>query len=279
MIQETALDESCDVPEKLSDLSETVAKRDDLMSALADADATKPELIDEYDVPRSTLDRAIRELRETGLVVRDGDRYELTTSGRLALDARERYVRLLTSVVDSSSVLDGLSNTADVPLEFLDEASVVEAEPPSFDQPTREFLRLADSADAGRGYLPYPEPSLVDAMNDRVGDGELRGTMLVASEIFDADGEFEGRWPAIFDDSAFEVRAADSGPEFGLWVLGEGRDRRVALVEFDEPGVAGVVVNGSDTAVRWAENTLESLVGEDELLTDADPSLSRTATD
>ena len=78
-----------------SDMREIIAKRRSVLKVLNDEPLWKPELDEQLDVSRSTINRAVNELAEIGLIERIENGYTSTMAGELGLDLHTEYVKYL----------------------------------------------------------------------------------------------------------------------------------------------------------------------------------------
>jgi len=117
-----------------TDHANIVAKRRDVLAALA-TPTRKPELVDQLSASRSTVDRAVDELQQAGLVDRTGSSYVANFAGREALAAHDAYLDRVDALVAAQGVLDPLPPDVDVDPAALDGAQVVESTPAAPDSP------------------------------------------------------------------------------------------------------------------------------------------------
>lgn len=104
-----------------------VQRRVDVLGAFGTDPLAKGDLVGRLDASRSTIDRALAELREAGLVAAADGGYRRTPTGRLALAEPERLRRGVGGVVEASDLLGGLADDAELDTELLAGARVVEA--------------------------------------------------------------------------------------------------------------------------------------------------------
>lgn len=257
-----------------ADAIEVVAHRVDFLEALAETPRQKPELVDDLDQSRSTVDRAIRTLEDAGLVERGDDGYVTTLTGRLAADRYRAFLADERDVLAAQDVLGPLPSDCEIPIAVLSSssASTGEGEFWLFEH-VGEHLRSADQYHA---ILPQLADSrhlrLCQARAERT---ELTATILLGPAALDrCREEFPRLAVSLAETDGF---AAKQGPDhpFGL-LLAERADgpTTVVVVTYDDDGVAGVVRNDSETAVAWAREQFETLRAD---ASDATPVLQDVA--
>jgi len=242
-----------------ADAIEVVAHRVDFLEALAATPRQKPDLVEDLDHSRSTVDRAIRALEDAGLVERGDDGYVTTVAGRLAAERYRAFLADERDVLAAQDVLASLPSECEIPLDVLSSssASTGEGEFWLFEH-VGEHLRSADQYHA---ILPRLADSrhlrLCQARAERT---DLTATVLLGPAVLDRCREEFPRLAVSLAET--DGLTAQQGPDhpFGL-LLAERADgsTTVVVITYDEDGVAGVVRNNTETAVAWAREQFETL--------------------
>lgn len=237
------------------ELLELGNRRFDVLERLADGPASKPTLVDDLDVSRSTVNRALRELEEWHLVERTDEGHVPTLSGRLLADALDRYLGDLSTLAEANRLLAELPADTRVPVELLRGAAVHHPTPPSPNRALNLVREHVERADRTR--------CLVGALADKYAAEFFRNRI-------EAGMEFE----AVFDDDLVSFLLAERRTAIRTYVEGgdvytvedipyslvitEGDDVACQFVVYDDDGaLAGLLVNDDPTAVEWAESTFE----------------------
>lgn len=239
------------------DLLDVGERRFDLLALLADGPVSKPALVDDLDVSRSTVNRALRELEEWHLVARTEGKHVLTPAGRLLTAALDEYLTDLATLAEASRVLAHLPVEVEVPLEFLRDAEVIHATPPSS---TRVLRRVSNS--------------LRHATRSRCLIGELASE--TGAEFFRDQIEDGLDFEVVFDDHMLSFLLAERREELQVYAdeadvyttdripyslliteEGDGTVECHFVVYDDEGNLAGLLVNDTPDAVAWAEGLFE----------------------
>lgn len=241
------------------DIRRLLSQRADVLAVLVERPHGKKELTAELDVSRSTVDRTVRRLESNGLVRRTGGQVEATLAGRLAYESHSRYCDQVGDVARFSDLLAELPPSADVGHEFLREATAYRSEPPATGRPSNEVLTLWRQGARIR--------SCAKVINDRT------ATEVIHRQITerDTDGEF-----VFTSDLAAHVRQqyfdichdmvstgrlrlyeVESIPFELFLVDGEGWARAVVLIYSESEALRGAIVNDTDDAIAYAEETFE----------------------
>lgn len=228
-----------------------------MVAALFERPLTKPELVERLGVSRSTVDRAVRDLRAAGLVRTEGGTVVATNAGRLGSDAAERYGRSISDVCRALDLLEVLPADTELDPAFLSEATVHRPT----GGPGRQALRAALSVVEGAEIVSACSRAVTDtsaptAAHRLVVDAgatlEVIYTPSVADYIRDNYPENHREMAATGRYRAFELPSVP----FGLFVATAEGQTSVAVAIYDtDDALAGVLTNDTDAAVAWAEST------------------------
>lgn len=238
---------------------EVLARRADLLRAVRERRRSKPALVDELAVSRSTVDRAVRELEAEGLVARS-DGVSLTLRGRLALDSYERLMSDLDGIDAAASVLETVPDDARVDTRLLQDAAVAEASPVAPQRATEAYRSLAADATRIRGYASALLDSTIPTLSDRIVDGGLEMDLILGPDVLDAlvanhastvaDARATGR---------FTMRDASRTLSYSLMLVETPATTYATALFYDDSGHTAMVCNDTPEAVAWAEGVYEDL--------------------
>lgn len=246
---------------------DVAGRREAVLDYLRDGPTAKRDVIDVVGSSRSTVDRAIAELREAGLVVQREGRYETTLAGVLALDARRQYNREARAISRAAPALEPLWKESPVARRFVREADVTLVGESETAAPLTVLRSAVRQADTVRGTLPTaPSGSFLDTLHDAAVGSDVPVTLVCSASLFqEAVGERPAWLRRLVLDGSGRVLTGDV-PDFGLLVVA-GPDGPLALLQvFDEGRLHAVLQADADPAVAWATDTVDGLV---EAATDA----------
>ncbi|WP_226010133.1 helix-turn-helix transcriptional regulator [Halomicrobium salinisoli] len=270
--------------EEVRGLADVVAQRREFLAALADRPRSKPDLVAATDTSRSTVDRAISDLSERGLVARDGNVYRPTYAGTRVLSIHEGYLGRLADVDRASDVLSDLPPDADLDPALLDGADVRTAEPHAQEYPIRPVVDVVADAQCLGAVVPVVTPQYVDAIRaacegaatggsepserasgserserpashaaDRGVDVDLVVTPAVAETLQRRHAESI----RICREAGLTLYETEAAPPYALWAADTGTETCAGAVVHSETGVTGAVLNDADAAHEWARETVE----------------------
>jgi predicted transcriptional regulator len=240
-----------------------VAKRRDCLEPLLEEPLDKRELADRLGAPRSTLDRAVRELESAGLVAYTSGGYRITAYGRTVLSAFEAFSDALADVCAAEPVLQPLSQDCLLDRGLVLGADVVESSPYAPDDVVSRLVESVSDASSVRGVAPVALTGHLDSFDRSVVGGGGSLEMVVSPAVFST--LVRVRTDRLLESIESGEATIYRGPvpfRFGVWLVD---DREVGVVVYTDTGVRGVVVNDSDAAMAWAEDLYEQTKA------DADP--------
>lgn len=241
------------MPSRTVEVVELLARRARLLELLREEPRLKRDLAEELSVSRSTVDRAVRNLEAHNFVAR-GDTVSLTLEGELALDAFERFVGSVDGLDEATPVLDPLSPTATLDVALLRDATVVTPERDAPQRPTSSYAEEVQRATGVRGFASNVLPSTVDVFHERIVDHgvgvDLTMPEYVLEELLASHGDSVDE---ALDTGRLTLRTATTTLEFSLLVVDQPERTVVCALIYGDSGLAGVVKNDHEDAVRWAE--------------------------
>ncbi|WP_232701357.1 helix-turn-helix transcriptional regulator [Halobacterium wangiae] len=245
------------MPSQAVEVVELLARRATLLRLLRQAPRLKRDIAEELSVSRSTVDRAVRNLESHNYVVRE-ETVSLTLEGRLALDAFERFTGSIGGLDDASEVLGRLPAAASLDVAMLRDATVVTPDRDAPQRPIASFVEEAERATAVRGFGSAVLPTVVSVFHDRIVYHDAVFDLTVPDGVLDELLSTQGDVvDECLDAGGLTLRTATSGLDYSLMIV-EQRDRTVACaLVYGDSGLAGVVKNDNDDAVRSADCVYE----------------------
>jgi predicted transcriptional regulator len=243
-----------------AELLGVVSLRYDLLSALAEAPAEQPALVEQLNSSKATVYRAVSELEATDLIEHGEDGYTLTVPGEVILAAYEEFRAAAEPTAAASELLRRLPKDASVPPSFLRGAEVVTGTGPASYEPGERISSLVSGSTRVRGLAKaHTQSDAVDVYNRAVVERGTDAAFVLDPEMAEHLRSLNGpKMRAVLDSEHFTVHGTSDLP-FGLFV-GEdpGGPARVVLGVYDDDGLLrGAVVNDTDPALEWAEETYE----------------------
>ncbi|WP_277555180.1 helix-turn-helix transcriptional regulator [Halobaculum limi] len=240
-------------------LADVLAKRRDVLAAVCDGPLDKRTLVDRLDVPRTTLDRGVRELVDAGLADTVDGGVVATAVGRTVLDEHDGYRRRLAGIAAAEPLFESLPEDTPLDGRFLAGATVATPEPTVPDGVIERLFESVASARRVRGVAPVALSGHVDTFDAEATAGDAPPELVVSPDVL--DHLIETRYDRVLELVEAEAMEYYYGPTsvcFGVWVA-EHDDRadEAGLVVYTDTGVGGVAVNDTHEAVAWANECID----------------------
>lgn len=242
---------------------EVVARREEVLSKLADDPLHKCDITDRLDISRSTVDRSVRELEGAGLVERQPEGYAATLLGTLALSCFRTYREESRKLFELETALDPLPASCDLPLEFVSHAETLVAADPVPYRPMEKVHEAITAAEEFRILLPvlYDPRFLERCYEHAVEQGNPASLVIDESVVETAKEEFPDQ---TAEKMACEWFSAWSGetPPYGLLLTTRDGETSACVIVFSESlgPVHAVLHTTHPTAVQWAKEEFEAAV-------------------
>jgi predicted transcriptional regulator len=241
-----------------SEVMAVVARRGDVLRALADDGGRKCELDEKLDVSRSTIDRAIRELEGLGLVERAEDGYYRTVSGTLALEEYDRFASRMEGVLGAREVLSPLPCDTDIDAAVVDDAEVVLADRHSPLRPARHQIEIIENATHVRALTSAVLPQHVDAYHEGIVDRGMHAEIVLSTPAMERIVADHGsKFQASLRTGRVDLRRIDRDLPYSLVLASTPDGPVMGMLVYVQEGIRGFVGNDSPGAVSWARARLD----------------------
>lgn len=240
--------------DEVTDLVAVLIRREDVLRSLLERSQDKPGLVASLGSSRSTVDRAIDELKRYGLVERTDNQYRVSYFGQAAIVAFDRLVTDLSSLAELRSFLVDIPTDAGVDSAVFEGATVEYV--PAFGPDVVE-VAFGDATSV-RVAAPLVATLYGTAtLGDRFFDG-VSAEFLLDHETLSHVEEFYLDELATLDGmpgiSVYEVE--ESLPFCLSLASGDDGDRIALLFRTDDDTVA-VLKNDAPAAVEWGQAVYE----------------------
>lgn len=217
---------------------------------------TKRSLVDQLDIPRSTLDGIMQDLEAAGLVAYTDGEWHATVLGQCALHAHEQYRTHLDSLTNIAGLSDALSPKSPITCDFLVGADVYEAESAVPDAVLEQLMESVADGRTIRGFTPMAISAYVEPFYTRAVSGDNSELELILPpDVFE---RIRAMYPDQTEEALHRTQVSllqGSIPvSFGLWIVD---DTHAGLVVYAEQGVCGLIMNDTAEALAWAEDQYE----------------------
>ncbi|ELY29390.1 hypothetical protein C499_06015 [Halogeometricum borinquense DSM 11551] len=234
----------------------TIRKRHDILEELVDSSQSKPDLVSQMDLSRSTIDRGVNELLEHDCITRTGSTYEATETGRLAIREYERYLRFVETIKASPKILNEVpTNTFDtVFLRDADFDLVDDQQPWAVLEKSTELMKNAKSL---KGTVPVIFQRHFADLTDSFDTGK-EVELIWDNSLYHSLSEEMQEMIATFQeyDQATMYRT-DLTDSYAIWILDSPEGNHASIAVFTNGGIRGIIRNDTCAAVDWALSQYE----------------------
>lgn len=237
-------------------LLELVNDRKEMLSYLADNPAQKRDIIEELDVSRSTVDRAVSRLTENQLIARSHNGYKTTNKGETALSAVNCALNSLENIDEASQFFQYLPEQSSIPHYIFEEADIRKASELSGRTLLDDELELLEECNSLR-MVSYADthPKFNEVLIERLFGDELDFKVVfredLAKHIFDKYDQYAKEF--VQSDHIKSQYSDDIG--FGLIIFYLEKE---IICHMDVFGVGnayiGTIGGDSTRLIDWAEN-------------------------
>lgn len=237
---------------------EVLERRYEILQQLIDSPATKPELVENLETSRSTVDRGINDLVAVDCVTAENGEYHATTTGHLALREHSKYRETAQAVQDTTDLLNHLPAETGLDVDLLNGATVTMAEDHAPDQALVPTIEIFDRATCLRGLAPVVLNFYPDLLSNRLAESELTLELVAETAVLSTLPDI----PNLSDTSLREMDGltlyeTDDGLPYALWLMDTPGESYAGITAYDSGGVAGVLINDTDAAVQWTQEQYE----------------------
>lgn len=241
------------------DAVRTLLERRKLVRALRDGAEDKRTLVDELDVSRSTVSRALRDLQAQHLVERANGRFQTTAYGDLLADEFESMLETASSAWNVRGVLDQIpTDELGFDLRHLANAEVTTPTTANPTAPMERVVELKRQATHVRSLAAGRSPGALDAHREAAEASDhtfdsVCSTGLVAWLVSDDDRR--DTLADLLDADGVAVHVYDGDIPVPIGIT---EDVVFFGVESEEGAPVALVESTNDRVREWAEDTFES---------------------
>jgi len=243
------------MPESDTGIRRVLERRSPVLATLQASPARKPELVAELESSRSTVDRAIGELTEAGLVEKDGSEYTVTTAGRIVHREYREYERATDAISSTTAFVNHLPRDAPVNTSLLEGASITMGADHAPDQAIKPSNELFKRATRMRGLAPVVLSFYPSNIAEQLAEGDLTVEIVAEPDVLEALPTLpEFGTVSLSEVDGLELYESDQELPYALWIMDTPESRYAGITAYKDGGVAGVLINEAEKAVQWAED-------------------------
>lgn len=244
-----------------SRLRETVRKRADVLESLRRDPGGKRALVDRLDVSRSTVDRAVESLRETGLIRRPDGQYRVTPLGRLLSDRHREYSEATDALAAAAPLLEAVPLGASVDRSLLETGTIRVADPHAPENAITAAVEKLRSAERLRVFSPVVKSNYLGLVHEEVAGRGLETELVLgrgASESLAALADVTDTVEGLLEAPSVSLYTTDAEVPYMLYLM-TGDTDTVGVTVHDEGAIVGSVTSTDPAAVEWGRDRFEDV--------------------
>lgn len=249
----------------LDDQMEVVARRIEFIDLLDDEGALETrDIVDALDHSRSTVTRALRDLREANLIEKTADGYDTTLPGVMGAAAYHRYRTASKAILTSKQLLTSIPDSHAPSIDVIVGADTTLAETDFPIRPLEAVSTRIRDADTVQAYFP----TLINSHLLRVWHRAVVADAVEGQAVIDPDllTVLKGQYPQMLAEMAATAEFsafATSGPPYGIVLATTSDTTTVSLIVYEtDTTIRGTLTNDSEAAVEWARTEFKRLERE-----------------
>ena len=242
----------------------TIRNRRAFLTALRDGPQRKRDLVDTLETSRSTVDRAVSDLAEAGLVTETHAGVKITLAGRMAIEIDGTYQRRIGELAGGIVALGELDGDLQIDDSFLADARIEAASPHVPDMVFGRFYESVAAAPRARLVLPTVLREHIVRFHEEMTAQQTAVQVIIDTKVLDVllgDPEMEAMIDTFVESDHMEVFTAALPVSFGVWET----PQEAGVIVYTDTGPHSVLVNSRCAARRWAASVY------DEAAADAEP--------
>lgn len=238
-------------------LLETVARRACVINHLLEDPADKRELETVLDVSRTTVDRAISDLKDIECIIDRDGKWEVTLFGRLVYEEYKQLVTRYESLNSARPLLRHLSTETSLDVCLLVGADILLADQPAPHAPVTRLEELLQNSQQIKGISPVVIPIYVELFYQQIIERETDTDLILNDELVEyLWANYPNKMDAVLSTDNGRVWWLNQGLPFGFVLID---DEVVWFAVYDDNGgLKGAIVNDTDAAVTWAADVFHT---------------------
>ncbi|WP_226480974.1 helix-turn-helix transcriptional regulator [Natrinema amylolyticum] len=243
--------------ELVLEIVDVLRKRKGILACLLEEPRDKATLCNELEIPRSTLDRAIRELESIGMVAYIDGEYAVTASGKRLVRDFFRFIERAELTLELEPFLQWLPpDESDFDIQWLDEAELfvpTDADPYAI---INRHVQLLRETDHMRGLLPVVGLHAYEAAHENIVENEAEAELTIetdVAEVVTSTAPFAELTEEMLETGRLEISVYDGSVPYFIGVF-DDNVVQIGVGEYREP--RAMVETDRREVLTWADERL-----------------------
>lgn len=243
----------------MSDLSHELVslinKRFDIIRSLYNKPQSKPELVEDLEISRSTVDRGIASLKEYNCTVRDQNgKFSLTNQGILLFENHISSIEYMKGINEAGEILSS-TDVDEIGEEFLSGMEVCSGNSCVPEAAIEPIIEIIENATKVTGVIDEISLYQIHNLKSQVEQRNLEVKLVINKEVIDSLLNIARQDIAfLIRSNSVEILQTENPIPFSAWSIVTGEESYSAITVHDNGATQGVLINNMPESVEWAEN-------------------------
>ena len=242
-------------------VEQTIRTRRAFLAALRRGPQRKRELVAALETSRSTVDRAIGDLADAGLVTETAAGVKITLAGRMAVEIDTTYQRRIGELAGALEPMGAVDGELRIDDGFLADARIEAASPHVPDMIFDRFYESVAAAPSVRTVVPTVLREHIVRFGAEMRAQETAVELVVDTQVLEVlldDPAMQTVIDTLVDSEQMTVLAAELSVRFGVWET----PQEAGVIVYTDTGPHSVLVNPRCAARRWARGVYEEAAAD-----------------
>lgn len=254
-------------------LVNVIMDRSSLLRCISEGIDEKRKLEEQLDISRSTLNRAMSELKDHKLLYINSGDFEVSLHGELVLCRYENLIDTYSELINSSELTQFLPAGTPIDLRFLAKAETTTSSKRMPDRPFQNIKKAIRNAKCVKGFSPVEPSGFINLLHDQANNQKFRIALVLNDEfISELSKVYTNKFPVIVQAENSNIGKTSRVIPYGLVIVDT---KQVWVCIYNTNGdLRGTIKNNTDAALEWAIETFNQFREEAEELSYKDDFIS-----
>ena len=249
---------SMEVTDAALEIVDLLGRRWEILMCLVEEPCDKRTLIDELDIPRSTLDRAVRELEAVELLTYTEGEYAVTSKGEYLAYSFSTFLERTEQTLELESFLQWMSiDEFSLDLRHLEDSELFLPESHDPYAMVNQHVKALEKANTFRGLLPVVGLHAFEMGYEQVVDRGARHEVITEPgviETLQSDESYTSMYQELHKIDRFDVFVYEGSIPYFVGVF----DDETVQIGVDEGGEPRALLETDCPEIRtWAHETID----------------------
>ena len=247
-----------EVTDTTLEIVDLLGRRWEILMCLVEEPRDKRTLVDELEIPRSTLDRAVRELEAVDLLTYSEGEYAVTQTGEYLVHSFSAFLKRAEQTLELESFLRWVSvDEFDLDLRRLEGSELYLPEPHDPYAMVNRHVEVLEKANTFRAILPLVGLHAFEVCYEQVVERGARHEVITEPGVIEtlrSDESYASMYQQLQETDRFDVSVYEGTIPYFVGVF----DDETVQIGVDEGGEPRALLETDRPEIRrWAHQTID----------------------